>query len=271
AAPATRLIALNASKNGDQEELPKYRDNNIITARYTVWNFLPKNLFEQFRRIANFYFLIVACIHISIDSPVSPMTSVIPLLFVITTTGIKQGAEDWKRHKEDKKVNHATTRVIRDGRLQDVHNCDIMVGDIIQVLQDEEFPCDILLLSSTDLEPSCSVTTANLDGETNLKKFHCPDATQDLCSILQLWGLKATVECQHPNSNLYKYEGLLKIWSGATIRASLRASQRSLKSAIAKDGPISLPLSTDNLLLKGTRLKNTEHIFGCAIYTGADT
>lgn len=32
--------------------------------QYTLWNFLPKNLFEQFRRIANFYFLIIFLIQV---------------------------------------------------------------------------------------------------------------------------------------------------------------------------------------------------------------
>ncbi len=35
----------------------KFPDNEVTSSKYTLWNFLPKNLFEQFRRIANFYFL----------------------------------------------------------------------------------------------------------------------------------------------------------------------------------------------------------------------
>jgi len=33
--------------------------------QYTIWSFLPKNLFEQFRRVANFYFLCMAVIVVS--------------------------------------------------------------------------------------------------------------------------------------------------------------------------------------------------------------
>lgn len=32
----------------------------------------------------------------------------------------------------------------------------------------------------------------------------------------------------------------------------------------------SLPLSTDNLMLRGSRVKNTEWAIGCAVYTGKD-
>lgn len=39
-------------------------DNRVVSAKYTVWNFIPKNLFEQFRRIANFYFLCIAIIQV---------------------------------------------------------------------------------------------------------------------------------------------------------------------------------------------------------------
>ena len=56
-----------------------------------MWNFLPKNLFEQFRRVANFYFLISTIILFCLpDPPNSPYTSMLPLLFVIVVTGIKQ-------------------------------------------------------------------------------------------------------------------------------------------------------------------------------------
>ncbi len=36
--------------------------------KYTIWNFLPKNLFEQFRRVANFYFLIITIIMVQSQS-----------------------------------------------------------------------------------------------------------------------------------------------------------------------------------------------------------
>jgi P-type E1-E2 ATPase len=45
----------------------------------------------------------------------------------------------------------------------------IKVGDIVEVSADEQFPCDLLLLHSFTDNNECFITTANLDGESNLK------------------------------------------------------------------------------------------------------
>lgn len=45
----------------------------------------------------------------------------------------------------------------------------LQVGDIVKVKRNEDFPCDLIMLSSEDPLGQCFVTTANLDGETNLK------------------------------------------------------------------------------------------------------
>lgn len=37
--------------------LGSFQNNYIKTSKYTVVTFLPLNLFEQFQRLANFYFL----------------------------------------------------------------------------------------------------------------------------------------------------------------------------------------------------------------------
>ncbi|XP_070298469.1 phospholipid-transporting ATPase IH, partial [Salvelinus sp. IW2-2015] len=107
----------------------RYPDNRIISSKYTFWNFVPKNLFEQFRRIANFYFLIIFLVQLIIDTPTSPITSGLPLFFVITVTAIKQGYEDWLRHKADNAINQCPVHEVQDGKVTRKQSRKLRVGD----------------------------------------------------------------------------------------------------------------------------------------------
>lgn len=40
------------------------QDNYIKTSKYNVITFLPRNIFEQFQRLANFYFLILLILQV---------------------------------------------------------------------------------------------------------------------------------------------------------------------------------------------------------------
>ncbi|XP_059371654.1 phospholipid-transporting ATPase IG-like isoform X5 [Carassius carassius] len=225
----------------------KFCDNRIVSSKYTVWNFLPKNLFEQFRRIANFYFLIIFLVQVIVDTPTSPVTSGLPLFFVITVTAIKQGYEDCLRHKADNEVNKYLVTVLEDGRSVKKESEKIKVGDVVEVVEDETFPCDLILLESSREDGTCFVTTASLDGESNHKTHYTVQDTEK-----DLQALTATIECEQPQPDLYKFVGRMHIY-----KAEQEPAVRSL-------GP-------ENLLLKGATLKNTKKIYGVAVYTGMET
>ncbi|XP_077899839.1 phospholipid-transporting ATPase IF isoform X2 [Ictidomys tridecemlineatus] len=241
----------------------KFIDNRIISSKvhdllyflslaiYTVWNFVPKNLFEQFRRVANFYFLIIFLVQLMIDTPTSPITSGLPLFFVITVTAIKQGYEDWLRHNSDNEVNGAPVYVVRSGGLVKTRSKNIRVGDIVRIAKDEIFPADLVLLSSDRLDGSCHVTTASLDGETNLKTHVAVPETAVLQTVANLDSLIAVIECQQPEADLYRFMGRMII-------------TQQMEEIVR-------PLGPESLLLRGARLKNTKEIFGVAIYTGMET
>ncbi|XP_052218556.1 phospholipid-transporting ATPase IF-like isoform X1 [Dreissena polymorpha] len=229
-----------------------YPENQIISSRYTIWNFLPKNLFEQFRRVANFYFLIIGIVQLLIDTPVSPITSILPLIFVVTVTAIKQGYEDWLRHKADREVNYREVEVIRNGQLTTERSMDIKVGDILKIPLNKSFPCDLVMLSSADPDGNCYITTANLDGETNLKTHCCIQETRRYTHPDDFSKLTAIIECQQPIPDLYSFIGNLTV-----VKDNGEHTVR--------------PLGPEHVLLRGARLKNTAFIYGCAIYTGNET
>ncbi|XP_059377455.1 phospholipid-transporting ATPase IG-like [Carassius carassius] len=225
----------------------KFCDNRIVSSKYTVWNFLPKNLFEQFRRIANFYFLIIFLVQVIVDTPTSPVTSGLPLFFVITVTAIKQGYEDWLRHKADKEVNKYLVTVLEDGRSVKKESEKIKVGDVVEVVEDETFPCDLILLESSREDGTCFVTTASLDGESNHKTHYTVSDNEK-----DLQALTATIECEQPQPDLYKFVGRMHIY------------QLEQELVVRSLGP-------ENLLLKGATLKNTKKIYGVSVYTGMET
>ncbi|KAK9729690.1 hypothetical protein K7432_000095, partial [Basidiobolus ranarum] len=93
----------------------QYPSNRIRTSKYTIFNFLPKNLFEQFRRVANMYFLFMAILQfLPYVGVSSPLFSVMPLITVIAITSIKDGMEDYKRHRMDLKYNSSKTQLLRN-------------------------------------------------------------------------------------------------------------------------------------------------------------
>ncbi|XP_030066223.1 phospholipid-transporting ATPase IG isoform X3 [Microcaecilia unicolor] len=231
---------------------PKFCDNRIISSKYTLWNFLPKNLFEQFRRIANFYFLIIFLVQVIVDTPTSPITSGLPLFFVITVTAIKQGYEDWLRHRADNEVNKSSVFVVENSKCIQKESEKIKVGDIVEVKEDETFPCDLIFLSSDNASGTCLVTTASLDGESNYKTYYAVQETASLSRPDQVDTLFATIECEQPQPDLYKFVGRLNIYN-------------QNREYIAR------PLGHENLLLKGAKLKDTKRIYGVAVYTGMET
>ena len=96
-------------------------NNTVSTSKYTLLSFIPKNLFEFFRVVANCYFLLISILQVGTDlSPTNPYTTVTPLTFVLIITMVKQGMEDYKRHRADMDMNRRTTTVLRDGKLSSI-------------------------------------------------------------------------------------------------------------------------------------------------------
>ncbi|KAL0067052.1 hypothetical protein AAF712_005836 [Marasmius tenuissimus] len=93
-----------------------YYTNQVISSKYTVMTFLPRNMLEQFRRVANIYFLALAILQFFPEfSTISPGVVILPLVIIIGLTALKDGYEDYRRHKADKRVNQSIAKVLRGG------------------------------------------------------------------------------------------------------------------------------------------------------------
>ncbi|KAG0144851.1 hypothetical protein CROQUDRAFT_94523 [Cronartium quercuum f. sp. fusiforme G11] len=102
-------------RNGDP--LAKYVRNKVRTTKYTIISFLPKNLFEQFRNVANIYFLILVIFQVfPIFGAATPQVAMLPLLFILTVTGLKDSFEDYRRYMLDNSVNNSPCTRLGDWR-----------------------------------------------------------------------------------------------------------------------------------------------------------
>ncbi|XP_064936978.1 phospholipid-transporting ATPase 3-like isoform X2 [Musa acuminata AAA Group] len=208
--PSHRTIYCNDS---DANSIARFKSNSISTTKYSVLTFLPKGLFEQFRRVANLYFLMISILSTTPISPVSPVTNVVPLSLVLLVSLIKEAFEDWKRLQNDNSINNTAVDVLQGQNWESVPWRKLQVGDIVRVKQDGFFPADLVFLASTNPDGVCYIETANLDGETNLKIRKALEKTWDYLAPEIADKFKGEIQCEQPNNSLYTFTGNLIIES----------------------------------------------------------
>uniref|UniRef100_A0A0E0EXR4 Phospholipid-transporting ATPase n=1 Tax=Oryza meridionalis TaxID=40149 RepID=A0A0E0EXR4_9ORYZ len=239
-APSVRTICCN---DREANAPVGYKGNSVSTTKYNVLTFLPKGLFEQFRRVANLYFLMISILSTTPISPVHPVTNVVPLSLVLLVSLIKEAFEDWKRFQNDMSINNAHVDVLQGQKWETTPWKRLQVGDIVRIKQDGYFPADLLFLSSTNPDGVCYIETANLDGETNLKIRKALEKTWDYKNPEKAFEFKGEIQCEQPNNSLYTFTGNLIV------------------------DKQTMPLSPN----QGCSLRNTEYIVGVVIFTGHET
>lgn len=248
--PPRVVHAQHAEKN------QHFSDNRIVNTKYTWWTFLPKNLAEQFSLHMNRYFLLIACLQfVRTLTPVNPLTTLGPLVFIFTLSAIKELIDDAGRAKEDKEANSQLIDVVENGQICQKQSSSVRVGDILKISDGGDIPCDLVLLKSSQEHGQAFIQTTNLDGETSLNTRSATAATQAL-SVAEIMSFQGVVETATPNPHIYKFDS--RIW---------------LEPSADAQAPRSVPisLSGDQLLQQTTRLRNTDWAFGLAVYTGNET
>ncbi|KAL6009642.1 Alanine--tRNA ligase [Asimina triloba] len=224
----------------------EFAGNSIRTGKYSVLTFLPRNLFEQFHRVAYIYFLIIAILNQLPQLAVfGRATSFFPLAFVLLVTAVKDAYEDWRRHRSDKIENNRIASVLSNGQFSPKSWKDIRVGEIIKIQADDTLPCDMVLLSTSDPTGVAYIQTINLDGESNLKTRYAKQET--LARMPEKEGMSGLIRCEKPNRNIYGF------------MANMEVEGKRLS------------LGPSNIALRGCELKNTAWAVGVAVYAGRET
>ena len=253
-----RQISLN---RGRLEENALFPSNFISTAKYSMWTLIPKNLYEQFHRVANIWFLIVSILQVlPLNlSPTSSWATIAPLSLVLTVTLCKDAYQDYRRHQSDKEINNRQVPAWDEATSNFVNKrwMDLQVGNLVRLTDNDNVPADLIVFSTSQDEKMCYIETSNLDGESNLK---IRLALTDTSAIFESTHISETMKMlhkldeavlnsEHPNNRLYVYEGSLKI----------------------KGHPRASPIDNTNILLRGSTVRNTNWVLGCVVFTGPDT
>lgn len=239
-----RLIHINDPKmTNDKYE---FTGNEIRTSKYTSINFVPKNLFIQFHRVAYLYFLAIAALNQLPPLAVFGRTvSLFPLLFVLCVTAIKDGYEDWRRHRSDRNENNREALVLQSGTFQMKRWKNIQAGEVVKVCADGSVPCDMVLLQTSDPSGIAYIQTMNLDGESNLKTRYARQETTSM--VFEGGEISGVIRCEQPNRNIYEF----------TANMEFNGQRCSL--------------SQSNIILRGCQLKNTDYVIGVVVYAGQET
>ncbi|XP_054835635.1 phospholipid-transporting ATPase IK [Eublepharis macularius] len=227
----------------------KYAGNAIKTAKYNVLTFLPLNLYEQFHRMVNLYFLHIILLQTIPEISTLPWFALLlPISILLGIRGIRDLTDDIARHRSDGEINSRSCEILTGGSFCKKQWRDICVGDIVCLRKNSFVPADLLLLSSSEPSSLCYVETMDIDGETNLKYRQALLVThQELASVENMAAFDGKVTCEEPNSRLHNFIGTLE-WRGETF-----------------------PLDSDQILLRGCRIRNTEICYGLVIYAGFDS
>eukprot|EP00048_Salpingoeca_helianthica_P003463 m.67574 g.67574 ORF g.67574 m.67574 type:complete len:1066 (-) comp12715_c1_seq3:47-3244(-) len=248
-------------------------NNGIFTSKYTLLTFLPKNLFEQFHRLANIYFLVLVILNWLPELNVfGKEISMLPLLLVLSATLVKDGIEDLRRHRLDDQLNLRPCTVVLPGGV--THVCparDIKLGDALLVRRGDEVPADLVVLQTSSAEGTCYASSASFDGESALKMRYAVAPTRRVlqgddgtapaasCSILAsppspvLDGFTAHVLFDRP------------------IAAASLDTAELLDEMDPDTSQHSHTADSASLLPRGFVLQSTEWVVGMATYIGADT
>nr|CAG8444524.1 7873_t:CDS:10 [Entrophospora candida] len=292
----------NLDKNGRPKQ---YVSNKVKTSKYTVFTFIPKNLYEQFRRIANFFFLTLVILQWFPEfATISPVVAALPMFIITGITAIKDAFEDFKRHVTDRSVNNRktwtlgnwinvnypdsdsnsnsnsiiewikkknskyipnTNNKIKDPEWKQTMFKNVRVGDFIKLFNDDFIPADIIILSTSEPNSLCYVETKNLDGETNLKIRQSAPKTSHLKDPRDCTSIKFYVDSEPPTTDLFSYNAAL------VFPDDLPGNSSSNINTIPDSTPRKDPINLNSILLRGCVLKNTEWVIGLVVFTGTDT
>ena len=257
-----QIMFFNINDNKGNKKF-KIKNNKISTTKYNFISFLPKSLLLQFTRLPNIFFLFTAIIQsMPVISPLSSITAIVPLIFVLGISMIREFIEDWNRKNYDDLNNREEVIVFREGVFKKSMSQSLRIGEIIIVPEGKTIPADLILIDSGLREGIAYVETSSLDGEKALKFKLANKQTIGVFTEnnnkkeinFRNLTIGGEIEICPPNPNLNEIYGKIKFF---------------LKNNdVIKANYVVYEITNKEFILKGSILRNTNWIVGVIAYTG---
>lgn len=233
----------------DEKEKYVHQDNEVISSKYHWYDFLFKNLGEQFMNLANVYFLLVGILQIFPNTTTTKgnPTMYQPLAFIVFVSALRAASEDWQRHKADNLRNGYKYKVLRGKEFVDVRSGDITPGCIVKIKKNDMVPADMVFIGSQLAKGHCFIDKANLNGETTLEVLSSLQATRPFCKDeASLAEFEFDIEYEPPNKRFDSLRAHISVYAPSGER-------------------IEVPANGKALLMRETNLKNCEYIYGIVV------
>lgn len=268
-----------------------YCSNFIRSSRYTVYDFVPKQLFFQFSKLGNFYFLVMGILQtIPGLSTVGRWTTIGPLLAFVAFSMAKEGLDDYRRYQLDKSENRSGAMVLsrNDGRKRkpahvktamrrlknrdekiDITVEETVVGDIGQTgsgfdwveLDWQQVRVGDIVRLQRDQNVPADMVLLQATGPNSV-------AYIETMALDGETNLKAKQACP-PLAKLCQTIDGLRETQATVVSEDPNIDLYSYDGRVMVDGE-TLPLTLNNVVYRGSTLRNTTEAIGLVVNSGEE-
>ena len=282
----------------------KFPPNVVSNAKYTLWSFLPKTLYNEFSLFLNIYFLLVALSQILPFLRIGYMsTYIVPLACVLAISIGKEAVDDIARRRRDAEANAEPFTVLDfgseaprrpDAGILEVQrkSKDIRVGDILKLEKNQRVPADVVILQSNVSESVVSaqgdgsgksqqpanetfIRTDQLDGETDWK-LRLPSTLSQNMPLESFAQLR--VFAGAPDKDVNAFTGKIELEPLLAKQYDPHMATNDADDDLVSEPDdsearlaTSAPLTIDNTAWCNTVIASNTAVYAVVIYTGRQT
>lgn len=248
-----RKIHLDGTKPLSSSLMPS---NEMQDLQYSWLRIIPYNLFKQFHRVSNIWFLIVSIFELlpyQLYSTTS-WNTIIPLSFLLLISLVKDIYTCYRFNSKIKCLNSELIYVWNGEGFVKIESKYLHEGMIIKIDDNQTVPADTLLIARKNSSDLVFLDISRLVGSFSLVEKKVLESIELIMrsqesNYKDVSALQGTVKFTEPSSDYLNFFGTIQL----------------------DNHPKATKLTIKNLLVAGGVLKGSESVIGLVIYTGFDS